>query len=382
MSTSNRVRIVRAAHRRRQWFALLLIVLAMVFGSLAATAQSVFALEPAPRAANEQAAAPADPSLVLGNQACVKCHAAEISVWQKTPHARTFDELHRRPEASQIASKLGIQSIRHGDRCVACHYTMQQADSGVTLVSRGNEAPINAHAIAGISCESCHGPAKHWLEAHHDYGGEGITRLTESPEHRQQRLAKSIALGMRNPHNVFLVAQSCYRCHTTADEELVNVGGHSTGSLDFELVAWSQGTVHHNFVRTDGKQNIQSSPERLRYMFVAGVMAEVESSLRGVAAATEKATFGLTVAKRAARAGARLQSLAAKIDDPRVSEAAEVFASVKIKLNNREQLLAAADRIAKLGYEFAATESSPEAAAMQVKLQALDRFLPDPKSWK
>ncbi len=218
------------------------------------------------------------------------------------------------------------------------------------------------------------------LEAHHDYGGEGITRLTESPEHRQQRLAKSIALGMRNPHNVFLVAQSCYRCHTTADEELVNVGGHSTGSLDFELVAWSQGTVHHNFVRTDGKQNIQSSPERLRYMFVAGVMAEVESSLRGVAAATEKATFGLTVAKRAARAGARLQSLAAKIDDPRVNEAAEVFASVKIKLNNREQLLAAADRIAKLGYEFAATESSPEAATMQVKLQTLDRFLLIPKA--
>ncbi len=250
------------------------------------------------------------------------------------------------------------------------------------LVSRGNQAPITAHAISGISCESCHGPAKHWLEAHHDYGGEGITRLTESPEHREQRLAKSIALGMRNPHNVFLVAQSCYRCHTTADEELVNVGGHPTGSLDFELVAWSQGTVHHNFLHTDGKQNVASSPERLRYMFVAGVMAEVEASLRGVAAATEKATFGLTVAKRAARAGARLQSLAAKIDDPRVTEAAEVFASVKIKLNNRDQLLVAADRIARLGYEFATTESATESAAMQVKLQSLDRFIPDPKSWK
>ncbi len=117
-------------------------------------------------------------------------------------------------------------------------------------------------------------------------------------------------------------------------------------------------------------------------MFVAGVMAEVEASLRGVAAATEKATFGLTVAKRAARAGARLQSLAAKIDDPRVTEAAEVFASVKIKLNNRDQLLVAADRIAKLGFQFADSESGPDAEAMQVKLQAIDRFIPDTKTWK
>ncbi len=374
--------VIQQRQPTRTWLAILLIVIAIVFGSIAATAQSAFAVGPAVRAANEQAAAPADPSLVLGNKACVKCHASEISVWEKTPHARTFDELHRRPEASQIARKLGIQSIRHGDRCVACHYTMQHADSDMTLIGRGHNPPVNAHAIAGISCESCHGPAKNWLDAHHDYGGEGITRLTETREHREQRLAKAISLGMRNPHNVYLVAQSCYRCHTTADEELVNIGGHSPGSLDFEFVAWSQGTIHHNFVSTEGKQNVASSPERLRYMFVAGVIAEVESSLRGVAAATEKATFGVTVAKRAARAGARLQSLAKKIDDPRVTEAAQVFASVKIRLNNREQLLAAADRLAKLGFEFAETESTAEGQAMQAKLQALDRFIPDPKTWK
>ena len=259
------------------------------------------------------AAAPVDPNLVVGNQACVKCHASEIQTWQKTPHAKTFDELHRRPEAKQIASKLGLKSIKHDGRCIDCHYTTQS-----------DSASGKHHAIAGVSCESCHGAAKHWLEVHHDYGGEAVTRLTESPQHRAQRIAKSVAAGMRNPTNVFLVAQSCLRCHTTADEQLVNVGGHSAGSLDFEFVAWSQGTVRHNFVRSDGKSNDVSSPERLRVMFVAGMVAELEAGLRATAVATQKATYGVTVAKRTARAGKRLESVVAKVSDPSLNEIVRV----------------------------------------------------------
>ncbi len=210
-----------------------------------------------------------DPDLVLGNQSCVKCHAAEVQAWEKTPHARTFEELHRRPEAKQIADKLGLSSIKHAGRCTACHYTAQtDAVTG------------NVHMIAGVSCESCHGVAKPWLETHHDYGGEGITRISESSTHRRQRIQRSVAMGMRNPANVYLVAQSCLRCHTTGDQELVNVGGHSPGSLDFEFVSWSQGTVRHNFVRSDGKANEVSSQQRLRVMFVAGMIAELEASLR------------------------------------------------------------------------------------------------------
>ena len=84
-----------------------------------------------------QAIAP-DPHHVMGNDACVKCHAAEIEVWKKTPHARTFDELHRRPEAKQIAKKLGLKSIKHEGRCTSCHYTRQAKMPGGDL-----------HTIAG-----------------------------------------------------------------------------------------------------------------------------------------------------------------------------------------------------------------------------------------
>ena len=175
--------------------------------------------------------------------------------------------------------------------------------------------------------------------------------------------------------NVFLVAQSCLRCHTTADEQLVNVGGHSAGSLDFEFVAWSQGTVRHNFVRTDGQSNDASSPERTRVMFVAGMIAELEASLRATAVATEKATFGITVAKRAQRAGARLKSVAAKINDPNVKQVVAVFGSVTLKLNNKSELTAAADQVAKFGYQFAAQNDGKN-------LAALDAFIPKANRWK
>lgn len=295
-------------------------------------------------------AAPADPHLVLGNDACVKCHASEIKVWQSTPHAMTFDQLHRTPEAKTIASKLGLRSIKHSGRCVACHYT-QQSDAGEVGLST---PPSNsAQVIAGVSCESCHGAAKHWLDLHHNYGSESANRLTETPAHRSKRIAESIQAGMRNPANVYLVAQSCLRCHTTADEELVNVGGHSAGSLDFEFVSWSQGTIRHNFVQSDGKVNDLRSAEQMRVMFVAGMIAELEASLRATGAATQKAKFGVTVAQRANRATKRLQSVAAKVEEPILQQVLDVAGGVQLKLNNQSELKSAADKIARLGYEFA-----------------------------
>ena len=289
---------------------------------------------------------PVDPRHVVGNQACVKCHAAEINVWRATPHAMTFDQLHRRPEAQSIASKLGLNSIKHSGRCVACHYTQKTAGSA-------NANSGNVDVIAGVSCESCHGAAKAWLDLHQDYGGKTVTRDTESAAHRAERIARSIHAGMRNPTNVYLVAQSCLRCHTTADEELVNLGGHSPGSLNFEFVSWSQGTIRHNFLGSEGTVNATRSPAQLRVMFVAGMIAELEAALRATAVATEKAKFGVTVAQRAHRSIKRLQSVAAKIDDPRLKEILDIAVTVPLKLNHQAPLQEAADKIAALGLRFA-----------------------------
>ncbi len=346
---------------KRIYIGLLSVAVMVGFASIESS-ESGAATSSAAKSASGAAAEALDPHLVLGDQTCVKCHASEIEVWKRTPHAKTFDELHRRPEAKKIAANLGLQSIKNEGRCVACHYTPQ------------GQPGANPHAIAGVSCESCHGGAKHWIDLHQDYGGQGITRATESPQHRASRIAQSVAVGMRNPANVYLVAQSCLRCHTTGDEELVNVGGHSVGSLDFEFVSWSQGTIRHNFVRTDGKTNDASSRDRLRVMFVSGMIAELEASLRATAKATQKATYGITAAKRADRAGKRVMSVAEKVDSATLKQIVATFESVKLKLNNAVELTVAADNIAQLGYQFAQQSDGSELGALDGFIPGSDRF--------
>ena len=341
-----------------------------VIGNTASTAPAADTVSPVGRAA-----VPVDPHLTLGAETCVKCHAGEVRVWQTTPHYQTFEEMHRRPEAKKIAANLGLRSIKHDGRCVQCHYTTQASETGQSGGSGIGFGGDNVHAIAGVSCESCHGSARHWLDVHHDYGGEFVTRETESTEHRRLRLTKSIQLGMRNPVNVYLVAQSCLRCHTTADEELVNVGGHTAGSLDFEFVSWSQGSIRHNFVRSGGQQNEVSSMPRLRLMFVAGMIAELEAGLRATAVATEKATYGVTVAQRTARAAKRLQSVSQKVDSPVIDKILRIVSGVQLKLNNRDSLIEAADRIASLGVRFAVETDGNS-------LAPLDAYIPPSDRWK
>lgn len=311
---------------------------------------------------NEAVEVHLNPHDVVGYESCEKCHAAEIQVWKQTPHHGTFLTLHRKPEAKQIANRLGITSFKTDAACIKCHYTMQAGHAGL-------------EAISGISCESCHGAAKNWVEVHNDYGGPGVTREAESPKHRIARLQASIAGGMRNPINVYLVTQSCYRCHTVPDERLVNVGGHQAGSLDFEMVSWSQGAVRHNFLRSQGTSNDASSQERLRQMFVCGMIADLEFSLRATAAATEKAEFGITSAKRASRAAKRLAAAQKQLAQPLLGDILAVYQSVQLKLNNRQQLEEAANNINALGIRFAATVPGTE-------LSAIDRFIPGKDRWK
>ncbi len=213
-----------------------------------------------------------------------KCHDKEVQQWMRTPHFATFDSLHRKPEAKQIADRLGLPSIKRNDTCLQCHYTSQAQDG-------------RARVVAGVSCESCHGGAQEWIAIHADFGGANAKKELESPEHRRQRMEQSVAHGMNNPHNVYLIAKQCYNCHTVPNERLVNVGGHVAGSQTFELVAWSQGLVRHNYLRTGGGTNGQSTPAQLRVLYVVGVLADLEYSLRATSAATEKAIFGITSAQ-------------------------------------------------------------------------------------
>ena len=73
-----------------------------------------------------------------------------------------------------------------------------------------------------------------------------LTAWTKFPA-RFKRIAGSVKAGMRNPQNVESEAQSCLHCHTTADEESVNIGGHYAGILKFEFISRWQGLFRTTF---------------------------------------------------------------------------------------------------------------------------------------
>jgi ribosomal protein L40E len=303
-----------------------------------------------------------DPTKVMTAEACAKCHINEVQVWKQTPHFKTFDELGRREEAKQICEKMGLRSVKRSDVCIDCHFTAREVRGRNKLVS-------------GISCESCHGASKDWINVHNDYGGPTATRDSESAQHKVARINQATEFGMQNTRNLYAIASSCFNCHTVPNEELVNVGGHKAGSEDFELVRWSQGQVRHNFLRVEGQTNAISDTPRLRVMFVVGLIADLEFSTRATAKAMTKSTYGIAVANRAARTSVKLYEVQQLIKDPNVQRALEAFAQAELRTENQASLLAIAEEIRKAGEKFAVEEDG-------ARLAVLDSLLPKPSTYK
>lgn len=286
----------------------------------------------------------------VGPGECIECHKAENKAWQGTHHYTTYKKLHRRKEAKEIAKNMGMKRIKAESTCMQCHYTFK----------------ADKKAIAGISCESCHGPGKDWIDVHNDYGGKDVKKEQESEAHRKARIAKSEAAGMIRPANVYKLAQNCYECHTVPNEKLVNVGGHKAGS-NFELVSWLSGEVRHNYA--DGKSNRPISKERKRVLYVVGRMLDFEHGLRGVAEVTSAKEYAKTMAKRTALAAQHLQKIADATGDADVKAMVAIYDQNDLKPNNKSTLLGKAGKAQKIAMKFADSHDGS-------KLSGVDSLIP------
>ncbi len=324
----------------------------------AAVAGGVMLLWAAPAAAGGAAT---DPAMVLGPDTCGECHKEEVEVWRETHHAKTFTTMPREDKAREIADKLGLRRIKDESVCLSCHFTEAVSDG-------------ETKAIAGISCESCHGAAKDWNDPHSDFGGKDVTAESETPEHKAERLATVEAAGLIRPLWIVDWASNCYGCHTVPEEKLVNEGGHPAGSA-FELVAWSQGEVRHNIWFSEGKANREATDARKRVMYVVGRALDLTFALRGVAKATANADYAKAMAKRAKTAAQRLQQIGKAASIAEVDAMLAVAGSVKLKLNNADALNAAADEIEAAARQFAESNDGAD-------LAGLDALLPAPESYK
>ena len=271
---------------------------------------------------------------------CGECHQLEYAVWQETPHATTFDELHRSEQARAILDRMGLRLAKRESLCLRCHYTTKIVD----------ERP---RAIAGVSCESCHGAARDWINIHNNFGG--ATRLTESAEHRATRIVRSREAGMLRPStDLYAVAANCFECHTVPNEQLVNVGGHLPGSA-FELLDWSA-EIRHNFIESQSstdQTNHVPTPERKRMMYVLGRALDYEYSLRALSKATADGLFARAMAQRVQRAGREIDRILDVTDVPALREARALGDAVALEPGNSEALSGAAGQIGEVMRAFA-----------------------------
>lgn len=301
---------------------------------------------------------------VTGPEACTECHVEEISAWKRTKHAKTYAAMERRPETAAMLLKLGLGRIKAERQCQECHFLAQEAD-GMRQV------------VGGISCESCHGPAADWAKTHGDYG-LGVTKSTEPAAHRDARWAQAIAAGMVRPENLHALGATCYACHILNDEKLANIGGHSTSSAGFNLLTWSQGEVRHTILHTGNKANPPATREHQRRLYVTGLVLELEYSLRAVARATENATYGRTLARRADDARKRLVEIQGLAPTPELGAIVDLAATARLRSNNATELAPIIDRLAALGRDFAARVTGAQLAGMDALLPGADQFKGQP----
>lgn len=287
-------------------------------------------------------------------ESCGDCHRAESDVWQRTAHATSFDDLHRKQRAIEIAEALDTPLVKRNSVCLRCHYTAVAVEANGVLELR---------AGAGVSCQSCHGAARDWINVHNDYGiaesdARGA-RTLETPEHRATRITRSKAQGMLRPSELYAVAATCYECHIVSIEALVNRTSHRSGSSEFELVNWSQGAMRHNFLESyltgDGTENAQRSTQWRRMMYVLGRALEVEFSIRALAVATQNGRYFRALKTRIDGAVRSLELIYASEQIPEVYEILDTVSGLELDLGNTGPLLRAADRVSATARRFTMT---------------------------
>ena len=165
-------------------------------------------------------AATARAQTVVGPSKCTACHDhdRQSAKWQKEEPLQYKDKAHYNTRKQLDGAKAGTYAKAIGladpydvkGSCVTCHATVFRGD-----------------ANAGVSCESCHGPASGYLDPHQVKGS----------------YAKAVSTGLRDlkskPPGI---AKACVACHLTTDKRLI-AAGHPSGA-EFDVGAGLKKIVH------------------------------------------------------------------------------------------------------------------------------------------
>ena len=103
----------------------------------------------------------------VGSFRCKKCHLNEYKSWEATRMAKSFDIL--KPGQHKEAKekfKLDVGKDYTTDAsCVKCHTTGLERPGGYAAPAANDEKAMKkAEQLAGVGCESCHGPGSAYVE--------------------------------------------------------------------------------------------------------------------------------------------------------------------------------------------------------------------------
>lgn len=168
------------------------------------------------------------PAKFLGANSCAStsCHGGgganqnQYLVWSmKDFHSERPVATLTTARSRQIADTLGINDPAADARCTSCHAPLNDVPAN----ERGDGFAVSE----GLSCESCHGPAEHWIRSH-----------TRTDYTRADRTAA----GMRDLQNLYVRANTCVACHQVVSTDLLKAGHPE---LIFELDGQSVAEPKH-----------------------------------------------------------------------------------------------------------------------------------------
>lgn len=142
------------------------------------------------------ASAAAEPAYE-GRKKCSSCHKSQADSWSRTAHARAVDSLRPKNKAeAKRRAKLDPEKDYTQDKdCIGCHVDGFGKEGGY-------EVQEPSKYLAGVGCESCHGPGSDYRRLHR-IAGEAFERTNKAAPR------KSLADAGQD----FEFVERCNACH-------------------------------------------------------------------------------------------------------------------------------------------------------------------------
>ncbi len=110
-----------------------------------------------------------DDAEYIGSKKCKKCHLKQHKSWRDLKHGKALTLLEP-GQASEAKSKNNLDPSKDytkDEACLPCH-TVGYGKPGGYAVPADEKAAKKAKSLAGVGCETCHGPGGAYLALHEE----------------------------------------------------------------------------------------------------------------------------------------------------------------------------------------------------------------------